>query len=473
MSRFVSDFDIALKRALTNIHEFAERIMRFKSTPQQDELFDLIQFETFAPLDLVKKGIFVKSGNGTGKSAASAIGMLFRVLQKANNKVLVTAPTKRQVQDVWISEFTKWVSQAPVELQRMLDIQASRVRVRGFPKWEIQTATSIRPENLQGVHHEQLSILADEASGIERKLWPALKGTLTQPDNLLVGIGNPNDRDSEFFDIFNKDAHLYHTRTWNSEDSPNVDPKHLEKMALEYGKESDVYRVRVLGEFPRESANVVIRYEDLLRACRVTPFNSMLNVTPNNETGQTKQFGIDLARFGGDESVVVARFNSAMVGIRHYPKWEPDDVIADAFTWQRQLGWTNESTVFCCDAGGMGQGVLNMFYSSDKMVHEFHSQGTARESTLYHDRITEAYFQLRAMSRSRAIHLKEDDVAFQQMVSRQYRYHTNRWGKSAFRLESKDEFLKRLGTEEFTSPDRADAIAMAFYPYARGGMTTV
>ncbi len=56
---------------------------------------------------------------------------------------------------------------------------------------------------------------------------------------------------------------------------------------------------------------------------------------------------------------------------------------------------------------------------------------------------------------------------FTQLVSRQYRYTDGK-----FRLESKDEFLKRVGTEEYSSPDRADAIAMAYYPYASDGMTS-
>ena len=466
----LSDFDIALKRSLSNIHDFSKRFLTFDANKQQAQLLDLIQYETFAPLDHIKKGIFLKSGNGPGKTATSIPGVLFRLLQKCNNKCFITAPTRRQVQDVWISEFTKWVSLAPVDFQRMFDIQASRVRVKGFPKWEIQTATSVRPENLQGVHHENLTIMVDEASGIERKIWPALKGTITQPGNLLIGIGNPNERDTEFFDIFNRDAHLYHTLTWNSEDSPNVDRAHIDKMIAEYGIDSDVYRVRVLGEFPLESANVVIRYEDLLHACRKTSFNECLNRQAPGEHGQRKQFGIDLARFGGDESVVVARFNSSMVGYRRYPKWEPSDVIADAFKWQRELGWADDSTVYCVDAGGMGQGILSQLYDAEKFVHEFHSQGKPRNTSRFHDKITEAYFQLRLMSRTKSLHLKEDDVMFQQLVGRQYRFQKNRFGKMAFRLESKDEYLARVGTEEFTSPDRADAAAMAFYPYASSGL---
>ncbi len=96
----LSDFDLALKRSLGNIHDFSERMLGFDSTHQQKDLFDLVQFETFAPIERIKKRIAVKSGNGPGKTAASTVVMLFRLLQKVNNKGMITAPTRRQVQDV-------------------------------------------------------------------------------------------------------------------------------------------------------------------------------------------------------------------------------------------------------------------------------------------------------------------------------------------------------------------------------------
>ena len=161
----------------------------------------------------------------------------------------------------------------------------------------------------------------------------------------------------------------------------------------------------------------------------------------------------------------MARYNSAMIGLKRYTKWEPRDVIHDAFKWQRELGWGNTECCFCVDASGMGQGVLDDFYATGRYVHEVHSHGTPSDHAKYFDKITEAYFQLRSMTRERSLHLKEDAAMFQQLVSRQYRYT-----KGLFRLESKDEFLTRVGTEEFTSPDRADATALAFYPHAQGSM---
>lgn len=464
MKQFYRDLD----RSLSDIHKFARDILRFKPTDQQAQLFDLIQFETFAPQSERKKGICVKSGQGPGKTSAATVAALFRLMQSPGRLVLVTSPTRRQVEDIWVAELQRRVSHAPPEFQTLLDVQKQKIRVAGFNKWEIVTATSVKPENVQGYHEAGMTVIVDEASGIERKIWGTLKGTITGPDNLLVAIGNPNDRDTEFFDMFNKDKHLYHRLTWNAEDSPNVDRRHIERMAAEYGRDSDVFRVRVLGEFPRESPNVVIRYEDLLYACREKPFLQAFQELAPYDNGQRKQIGIDLARFGGDESVVVARYNCAMVGKLQFSKREPSDVVEAAFRYQRELGWDDASTVYCVDAGGMGQGVLHMFYEQGKRVFEFHSNGKSFEPRVYNDAITEAYFHLRLLTRERRLHLKEDMNSFQQLVSRQYRYD-----QGLFRLESKDEFLRRVGTEEFTSPDRADATALAFYPYANAGMSSV
>lgn len=457
-----SKFESVYNRALSDIRVFAREIMGMSPTWQQDQLFDLVQYETFAPVHLLKKGIAVKSGQGPGKSAATTVVALWRLLRRPGNMVLVTAPTMRQVEDVWIGRLQEWVSKAPVELQQLLDIQKKRVLVNDMQDWRILTATGVKADNVSGYHHPEMTVIADEASGIKRLIWSALKGTLTQERNLLVAIGNPNLRETEFFDMFNKDSHLYHTLTWDSRRSPNVDKRHIKKMADEFGEDSDVYRVRVMGEFPRESPNVVIRYEDLLRACRETAFLKAFQVEIPEDGGPRKQIGIDLARFGSDESVIVARYNCAMVALRRFSKTEPADVIENAFALQRSMGWANDSTIYCVDSDGLGQGVLSMLYRAGKQVHEFHSGGTANNPHMFKDAVSEGYFHLKKVSSKLPWHVKEDDQMFAQLTSRQYRYDNGK-----IRLESKDEYMLRVGMEEFTSPDRADATVLAFYPYAR------
>lgn len=456
-----------IQKTRGNIFDFSRQVFRFEPTEQQKGLFRAVQDETHGPASARKKGILVASGQGTGKTAATGIVASFRMFQAPLSRVIVTAPTMRQVQDVWMAEFRKRVYQGHPGLRKYVKIDTRKVTVAGIRDWGISTATSSRPENVQGYHDHMLTFLADEASGLSRPIWQTIKGTLTQPQNLLLAIGNPNDRDTEFFDGFNKDAHLYRTFNWSSIDSPNVDRKLIQKMRDEYGEDSDVFRVRVLGLFPRESAQAVIRYEDVIACARASAdaVTKALQTPQYEDTcpAPVRQIGIDLARYGSDESAIMPRYNSHALGLKTFAKTEPDEVVAYAFDWQKRLGWRNEETVYCVDAGGMGQGVMNMFYSTGRRVFEFHSQGTAFEPHIYKGQVTEAYFNLRKQTRDRSITLPEDIVLFTQLTSRQYHYDRK---EGIFVLESKDEYLTRVGKEEFTSPDRADCCALAFYPYA-------
>ena len=102
-----------------------------------------------------------------------------------------------------------------------------------------------------------------------------------------------------------------------------------------------------------------------------------------------------------------------------------------------------------------------MLYDAGKRVFEFHSQGVPAEPNTYKDAVTEAYFTLRQITRAREVRIIEDVNLFSQLVSREYRFD-----KGLFRLESKDEYIDRIGRHDFNSPDRADSLALAFYPYA-------
>lgn len=463
----MKDFNRHLQQCLGNILRFSTEIFKFTPSKQQEDLMRLVQYETYAPLENIKKGIFISSGQGTGKTAATCICAVWRCLQVRNSMVLVTAPTARQVQDVWIGELRRRLSETTYDFSSKFDVQIKKVTIEGVEGWGIRTATGNKEENVQGYHENNMTLIVEEASGIPRKIWRPLKGTMTQPNNLLIAIGNPNDRNTEFFDGFYKDAHLYHTRFWNAEDSPNVDKTHIQRMEAEYGRDSDVFRVRVLGQFPLEAPNIVIRYEDLLYAMRHNTFANCFLTTQPREERSTKQIGIDFARFGSDESVVCARFNSAMVALRFFSKKEPSDVVSFAFQLQKELGWSDEETIYVADAGGMGQGVMHIFYECRKKIFEFNSNGTPFESLAFKNAISEAYFHMRDITRRRLIHLKEDQMMFAQLVNRLYFYRDG-----LIEIEDKDSYMDRVGTEEYTSPDRAEAVCMAFYPYAGGCLTT-
>lgn len=425
--------------------------LNWKPTSQQQDVLELWMNEKLGRLEQKKGRIAIKSGQGPGKTTLTGVGMSWSVIQYVDTLGIVTAPTMRQCKDVWLSEFRRTMGNACPLLQKIIVPSKSRVTFFNRPDWQIRLISSAKPENAQGFHQTRLIFLVEECAGVPREIQEQIKGTLTNEDSLLVCIGNPNMRDCAFFDCFNKDRELWHTFTMNAEDSEIVSKANIERIAEEFGRDSDVFRVRVLGEFPEQDPNTVMSPDDL-EAC------SNNDALKFSQTGTLKQFGIDLARFGSDESVVAQRKGNAIIGYKFFVKKEPIEVCRYALHLQLACNWGDSETVFVPDAGGLGQGVVHVFKGKKHL--EFHSEGTSTKRE-YANRITEAYFCLRDKVRNRSISIPKDQRLISQLATRQY--YINKKGQLI--LEAKDDYIKRLGY----SPDRADAVALAFYDRAVSG----
>ena len=472
MSRFARQFEPVYERWRADIRLFALEGLRFgvaKGAPggmdHQRDLFDLVQVESYLPYHKRKKRIAIKSGQGTGKTAGTSVPALWWIFRNEMSKVVVTAPSMKQCRQ-WLDECRLTLDAADPLVLGVFDCLTTRIQVKGHDRWSISLATATRPQNLQGIHREHLLIIADESSGVARNLMEVIHGTLSNPDSLLLKIGNPNTTDCEFYDCFTTHADLYHRLTWNSEKVaakyPHIlSPDRNRVIAHEYGIDSDVYRVRVLGEFPHQSPNAVISLEDLI-ACTKTSLvgcSSVSNVLPTHRC-----IAIDYARYGDDESVVCRRIGLAVAHLKAFNKRDPREVTDYAFKEQRDSGWRDENCWYVPDAGGMGQGVVHSFHEAGKNVLEFHSGANAIDSRGFSDAISEAWWSLRALVQERVVHLPNDARLLKQLSTRNY--YTDRKGR--IKIESKDEWRKRLSCDE--SPDRADAVVMAFYPHAGVGV---
>jgi hypothetical protein len=367
----------------------------------------------------------------------------------------------------WLDEARRTVDGAePILRQAFFECLTTRIQVLGDDRWCIKLATATRPQNLQGIHAEHLMVICDEASGIARSLTEVIHGTLSNPDSLLIKIGNPNTTDCEFYDCFTLQSELYHRLTWNSEivaaKYPQIlSPDRNRVIAHEYGPDSDVYRVRVLGEFPEQSPNSILSLEDLEVCTRTSLVGcaGIHDVLPTN-----KVISLDYARFGDDESVVARRVGLAVVTLKAFVKRDPREVTDFAFREQRDAGWRDEDCWYVPDSGGMGQGVVHSFHEAGKNVLEFLANASAMDPTQFADSISEAWWSFRALVQEKVVHLPADARLLKQLCTRNY--YTDR--RSRIKVESKDEWRKRLNTDE--SPDRADAIVMLFYPHAGVGV---
>lgn len=402
-----------------------------------------------------RQRIAVKSGKGPGKTTISGVLAVWWALGHFGTKVLVTAPTMRQCKDVWLAELRRTMANADPWLQQIVKVTSTKVVIAGHPDWGVQTMTATSPEAAQGFHEKNLKVIVEEASGVPRALVQALKDTLTNPNSAMLQIGNPNTRDCAFFDCFNSDRGNWQTLTFNAEETPAsefFDPKRNKECEDEFGRDSDVYRVAVLGEFPHADPNCVMSSEDLEKVSK----KSLL--LPSARLSGVRQFGMDFARFGGDELTLYRRSGEAIVQWDRMVRCDPSLLVSKAFRWQLECGWEDAECMYVPDAGGMGQGIMHRFYDANKQVFEFLNNNSAVESQKYANRVTEAWFGLAKKVKAGKCYIPSDNILIQQLCSRQYAIDK----KGRMVLESKEDYKKR----GHNSPDRADGLVLAFYDQA-------
>jgi len=441
-----------LKAVSTDIYKFS-RAMNFVPTPQQRQLFDAVQRR--------ERQIAVKSGQGPGKTAATCVLVLFRLLRDEKAKAVLTAPTMAQCRDVWLGTCRKLLEKADPFLQSMFEITKTSVKVLGADAANhgVIMKTSRRPENLQGQHAEAMDIIVEEASGVSRDVIEQFEGTLKNPDAMFLLIGNPTSRDCYFFDCFNKEAARWNSITWNAEETPKsrwFDPGVNKALEEKYGRDSDFYRIRVLGEFPRTDPQCLISDEAVMHMWNMSENtkNALRKMHRSGSRTPARQIGIDVARHGGDESVIAVREGEVLEYLKYYSHFEPIDIAAIAKAEQVSLGWRNDATWFLPDCTGMGEALPPLFTREGKQLFEFKFNMKAADPK-YDNIVSEAWFSLAEKVRKAHCWLPNDTILMEQLSNR--RYFMTKKGHMA--IETKDDYVKR----GHTSPDRADAVVLAMY----------
>ena len=488
------------KTARLPIHAFA-RLMRFYPTFQQAQLLDAVQdicdrlraeVEPYLVMakraqrarrtDLEKewndkaieavaeitRRIAIRSGQGPGKTTCGCIVALWWVLQWPGARVILSAPKMQQCKDVFLAEMERVLDRGHPYVKKLLNIQNTQMGVMGRkPKvWGLVSITASEPDNARGQHGEYMMILVEEASGVEKALIEVFKGTLSNPLCLLVLIGNPSRRDSSFFDCFNVNAEQWLKLHWNGEEtpaSPWFNPSRNAELAEEFGRDSDVYRVAVLGEFPKIDGDCIMSEEDLLACTDVRLLGDAVRASDR------RAFGLDVARFGGDELVWYRISGNAVASCKIMHRVDPSILLKDAMQEQETVAWRNENCRFIIDADGMGQGCVSQLYEAHRNVLEFHSNGTATKS-FYANKITQAYFQLAKLVREHKVYIPYDRLLFKQLSTRKFGYSDQKGRESKLQIETKEKYKERT---KMPSPDRADALVMAFYDEDFGAIASL
>lgn len=217
--------------------------------------------------------ISVASGHGIGKSALTAMLNDWNMSTMRNARGVTTANTLDQLKDKTWAEMSKWHNLSisrPFFTWTATQLFSSESGDR--KSWATQAApwNEQNTEAFQGLHNRDRRILLqfDEASAIPRIIWEVIDGAKTDENTQIIHLawGNPTRNSGFFYETFGKRSSYWHSRQIDSRDVPGTNKELMQQWAEEHGEDSDFFRIRVRGLFPRASAEQFISTPDVEKA---------------------------------------------------------------------------------------------------------------------------------------------------------------------------------------------------------------
>ncbi len=389
----------------------------------------------------------IASGHGVGKSALVSWIILWAMATFPDTRGVVTANTENQLKTKTWAELAKW--HRLCVCKDWFDCTATALisSIKGREKtWRIDMIpwSERNTEAFAGLHNQgrRLLLIFDEASAIPDVIWEVSEGALTDDDTQIIWccFGNPTRNAGRFRECFGKFSHRWATKRIDSRKVKITNKKLIQTWVEDYGEDSDFVRVRVRGEFPRLSGNQFISHE-LVHNARTRSY-------PENFTG-VRIMAVDVARFGGDQSVITKRcgltcFNQ--LKYRGLDLMSLSNIIAKEYQ-------DFMPQILIVDGIGIGAGVVDRLRQLGIDVIDAIAGSSAVNPAKFKNRRAEMWSKMREWLTHGAI--PNDAELSEQLCGLQYGFSD----KGALQLERKED-LKSRGQ---SSPDCADSLALTFY----------
>lgn len=404
-----------------------------------------------------KRKISVRSGHGVGKSTAASWASIWYVCTRYTCKVVITAPTSSQLYDALFAELKAQVKKLPEYIQELFDAKADKVELiaaREEVFITVRTSRQEQPEALQGIHADNVLLIADEASGVPEAVFEAAVGSMSGHSACTLLLGNPTQSSGMFYDTHHRLKGEWYTMKVSSAESSRVSPEFVEEVRNTYGENSNAFRVRVLGEFPLADDDTVIAIS-LLEAARVRDIRASQSAP--------MVWGLDVARFGSDRTVLTKRKGSRLHSLP-IVKRNLDTMQVAGFV----LNEWNETpehyrpVEICVDVIGLGAGVVDRLLELGLPVVAVNVGEAPAMNDKYLNLRAELWFRGRTWFEARNAALNCDekdekgllDMLVNELAMVRYSFTSN--GK--IKVEAKDEIKKR--TRDKSSPDLADSFLL-------------
>ena len=391
--------------------------------------------------------VAIRSGHGIGKTAFLSWLILWWVLTRSPSRIACTANTSSQLSDILWAEVAKWHRCMPDGLKELIEVTSAKVELTGQDSFAVaRTARRETPEALQGFHSPNMLFLVDEASGVDNIIFEVGEGAMSTEGAKTVMTGNPTRTSGYFYEAFNKMKDSFFTMKVSSQDSTQVGPKFIEDMKAKYGEDSNIYRVRVLGEWPEADDDVVIPLHLLQAAADRDQVAA--DTTP-------VVWGLDVARFGTDKSALCKRKGNVVTEpIKSWRNKDLMEMCGIILNEYETTTWSDRPVEILIDSIGLGAGVVDRLTELDLPVRGINVAESASMGERYGRLRDELWFLGKEWFESRDCTIPDQEELIDDLSKPRFTFLSN--GK--LKVEGKDE-MKRRG---LNSPDLADAFCLTF-----------
>jgi len=222
------------------------------------------------------------------------------------------------------------------------------------------------------------------------------------------------------------------------------------------GKENQVFKSGMLAEFGSSSEMTVIPSAFVWRAVSDMPKRkATFNIPWHQEPYNTA--GLDLSD-GGAETVLAIRNGNKLLHIEAFRLEDSEDTIDYLEELFKKWNLTNKDALIFGDYCGMGGPMLRSLkrrkWSNVRFVD---SRNKSAEPRTYANRGTDLFFNLRRLLAASELILFYDKLLIDQLCTRYYKLRDGVVHQLLSKVEQK--------AKGFPSPDRADAVNLAFWNY--------
>jgi len=374
--------------------------------------------------------------------------ILWFLITHPGARIPTTAPSHKQLIDVLFGEISKWLNRC--SLKAFYRLLSSKIHIVDHPEW-YAVARTVPKDNrlvngtLAGFHAESLLIVVDEAADVPDGVYTALDGAMTTKNCYIILISNPVSTGGYFYDTITDPEGKgagFKVMNLSCIESPLVSRAFIDQIIARYGKDSPMYRSKVLGESISLFENIV-----------VSPklFDEVVNFQTDRHGGKVV-LGID---YGGmhDDIVICHRVGDSFVRWDDYSGVDEEFMIPEVVSIVDRL-YPKEDVAVVVDGIGEGAGFARMLEKAamgkfEVIIHK--GSEKSEQSDMYKNQRAERYYKVKKNFRNYHFPVKPPERLKKELANLLF---LNVDGP--MELEAKKRFVSRLGF----SPDHADAMSM-------------